>query len=122
MSRRRKGFVVYITLIANTLIHNEDSALAKLREVLEERIAEHNPTIAHAPYSIAGEQPRRKAFVIYVDLDGGDGTWGKMYSNSTGRQHLRYILRDTVLPHNPIITLAPAPLQPDYIAEGSTEA
>lgn len=123
MSRRRKAFVVYITLLPNTMIHNKESALTKLREILEERIAEHNPLVDYGPDSITSSA-RRRAFVIYIDMEEGDGTWGKMYSNSSARQHLRYVLRDTgnILPHNPIITLAPASLQPGYIAEGSTEA
>lgn len=52
----------------------------------------------------------RKAFVVYVDLDDIPGV---MHTQESAQNALNGILQRTIPHYNPVVSLAPAELQPD---------
>ena len=108
----RKAYLVYANLAPTPgVFHTENSALEYLRRMFDDRLWSYNTTVAHAPASIEVYSDRRRAFIVYMDLNGFHGD-GIVSAQSAARHMLRETLRDVIGHYDPVVAIAPATLQP----------
>lgn len=123
MSRKRIGLIAYVDLdpIPGNF-HTEESAHGNVYATLMGRIPGYNPDVDIAPvqYHAFGSGVNRVALVIQVDLDPMPGTF---HTKESAHNIVRNILVGVFSHYNPIVSFAPAELQPEYINnEGNVPA
>lgn len=113
----RVALVVYINPPAGPRPADE-VGLELVRNVLGDHLTPYNLVVAHAPESVPRPEPRRKAYIVYVDLDERSEM---MRTRRLAHNVVRAIVRDRIPHFNPVVSYALAPLQPTN-TEGNTEA
>lgn len=114
----RRAFILHVDLdpVPGTF-HTPLSAYENIQEILNFHLPSYTPVAIFAVASERGDGGRKRiCFVIYVDLDSVPGAF---HTQESAQNIIRNLFCESIPHYNPIISLAPASIQPKNIVEES---
>lgn len=120
LTRDRQAFLVYVDLdpVPGTF-HTTFSASENIKGILDFHIPQYDPTVVLVGANLYEREKyarQRVCFAVYVDLDPVPGTF---HSKESARNGIGRLLDERIHHYNPIVSIAPADIQPSNIVEGN---
>lgn len=120
---RRKAFLAYVDLDPTPgTFHTPFSAWECIQAILKEALAAYHPTailVTEHPHINENNGRQRVCFMILVDLDPLPGSF---HTQESAQNWVGLTLRRAIPHYNPIVSLAPASVQPYTLVEGNVHA
>lgn len=121
--RTRKAFILHVDLdLVPGTFNTPLSAYENVQGMLNQTLSDYNPVAIFAVTHPAEKQKngrKRVAFVVNVDLN---DVPGMMYTQESAQNILTHLFRNRIPHYNPMISLAPADIQPSSILKGNVSA